>query len=186
MIDRTTTELLRLCGLAHRPSKLPGKREVFEPGTETVLGRLDCVEANALAEERLRGKIIVHHITMDAPKVALEHYHAACCGRMPEEQSRAIAQLWRARCYAVAAVIDSGDFNVAWKLTQNVDTSWSMEPDPRVRVVMPLHTAKDGRTLGLRSSMIGDLFELNGRMMRVESLGFAEQTDLPVAEKEPA
>jgi hypothetical protein len=45
----------------------------------------------------------------------------------------------------------------AWRLTNNVDTSWSMEPDSRVKVTAPLHV-HDGKTFGRRSSMVGDVF----------------------------
>lgn len=50
----------------------------------------------------------------------------------------------------------------AWKLTQNIQGSWSMKDgnpdnDARVKVLAPLHM-KDGKTYGLRSSMMFDQF----------------------------
>jgi hypothetical protein len=73
----------------------------------------------------------------------------------------------------------------AWRLTQNLSGSWSRlavfedgsangDYCPWIEVVAPLPVL-DGKTYGLRSSMMGDLFEVDGRRFRVAALGFTEE-----------
>ena len=56
----------------------------------------------------------------------------------------------------------------AYRYTNNVMGSWSMKigadvpHDGDVEVTAPLHVTKDGRTMGLRSSMMGDRFYVEG------------------------
>ena len=72
----------------------------------------------------------------------------------------------------------------AWRRTQNIDGSWSRParfPDgapngdfsPDVVALAPLPVV-DGKTYGLRSSMVGDVFEIGERRFRVANLGFTE------------
>jgi hypothetical protein len=74
--------------------------------------------------------------------------------------------------YEAVANIDSDDLERAYFWTNNIDSSWSRNPAPGVSVLRPLHH-KDGQTYGLRSSMVGDLFILNGKFFVVDSFGFA-------------
>ena len=54
----------------------------------------------------------------------------------------------------------------AYRYTNNVMGSWSMkiggDANDAVEVTAPLHVTKDGRTMGLRSSMMGDRFYVEG------------------------
>ena len=77
----------------------------------------------------------------------------------------------------------------AWRWTNNVDGSWSrgemiegmdgrsMEengdynPATTVHVPLPVY---NGKTYGLRSSMEGDIFELDDKRYRVAMVGFEE------------
>lgn len=70
----------------------------------------------------------------------------------------------------------------AFARTQNIFGSWSMGPtfedgehnedfSENVEVVQPLMTA-GGRKYGHRSSMIGDLFVVNGNIYMCKSFGF--------------
>lgn len=70
---------------------------------------------------------------------------------------------------------------VAYRLTQNLEGSWSMgeyidgklNPDwhPAVEVLQPLEVIK-GQEWGHRSSMIGDVFLVDGREYQVDTFGF--------------
>ena len=64
----------------------------------------------------------------------------------------------------------------AFRWTQNLEGSWSTKdgnPDNNtdVTVIAPL-PVHDGRTMGHRSSMVGDIFILDGVRYRVDSFGF--------------
>ena len=64
----------------------------------------------------------------------------------------------------------------AYRYTNNVDGSWSMkigaDANDNVTVVAPLHV-HEGRTYGLRSSMIGDRFYVkDGEAYSVAIMGF--------------
>jgi hypothetical protein len=74
----------------------------------------------------------------------------------------------------------------AFRLTQNLEGSRSRGPtldngkgfmvdnpdhDPAVTVLAPLPVI-DGQTYGLRSSMMGDVFEVGGTRYRVAAMGF--------------
>lgn len=74
----------------------------------------------------------------------------------------------------------------AWRWTNNVEGSWSIKEEqfsdgsrngdynPNVEVVAPL---KDygGRKLGHRSSMVGDVFKIDGKAYTVASFGFKDE-----------
>jgi hypothetical protein len=71
----------------------------------------------------------------------------------------------------------------AWAKTQNIEGSWSRgrhcewgvngDYHPEVKVLVPLHEV-DGKTYGLRSSMVGDIFEACWKKYEVASCGFRE------------
>lgn len=66
----------------------------------------------------------------------------------------------------------------AYRWTQNVMDSWSlkMENDGNddVTVVAELPVGKDGKTLGLRSTSMGDYMLLDNTKFKVDSFGFSE------------
>jgi len=70
------------------------------------------------------------------------------------------------------------DFAYRW--TQNIDGSWSKYGSPdwhedvTLRAELPVH---QGRTLGLRSSMVGDRFVIDGKTYVCAAFGFKELTD---------
>jgi hypothetical protein len=72
----------------------------------------------------------------------------------------------------------------AWRFIQNLDGSWSRGPTlsdgssngdyrPEIEVAAPLPVI-DGKTYGLRSTMVGDVFEIGSRRFRVAPVGFRE------------
>jgi hypothetical protein len=71
----------------------------------------------------------------------------------------------------------------AYRWTNNINGSWSL-PDlkpngdfnPAVTVTAPLPVV-DGRTLGHRSSMMGDRFILDGKPYRVDFVGFTPEDE---------
>lgn len=92
---------------------------------------------------------------------------------------------------ATVTAPDSYDTNqaleYAFSKTQNIDGSWSRgrvfedgsnnhDYDPNITVVKLLEE-HDGKVYGHRSSMMGDIFELNGKRHRVAALGFEEITN---------
>lgn len=88
-----------------------------------------------------------------------------------------------ARVTAPEATSELDACELAFVLTQNIDGSWSQGPTfedgtpnpdrrPNVEPLAPLHV-EDGRVYGLRSSMTGDVMELeNGQRFRVAMVGF--------------
>lgn len=75
----------------------------------------------------------------------------------------------------------------AWRWTNNIEGSWSRGPElefdgrmvkngdynPNTTVLVPLPT-HCGRTYGLRSSMMGDIFKLDGKFYKVAFCGFED------------
>ena len=67
----------------------------------------------------------------------------------------------------------------AWRWTNNIEGSWSgggqMQSNPdyssSVTVLEPLRII-DGQAYGHRSSMMGDMFEIDGRQYKVAMMGF--------------
>lgn len=70
----------------------------------------------------------------------------------------------------------------AWRLTQNLNGSWSRGPfmddgspngdySAAITVCAPLHI-HNGKVYGLRSSMVGDVFEIDGQYFAVDVVGF--------------
>jgi len=81
---------------------------------------------------------------------------------------------------------------MAFRLTQNIDGSWSRGPlfetgeenydyDSRVELVTPLHVDSDGKTWGHRSTMMFDEMELNGKTYTVNAAGFSEKQPLKIS-----
>jgi len=83
-------------------------------------------------------------------------------------------------CYEVVATMpDAGaaDLEHAWYLTNNVESSWSMEPGKGLQPAEPaFHEVRDKR-YGRRSSMVGDIFQVDDKFMVVDTFGF---TPVPV------
>lgn len=85
--------------------------------------------------------------------------------------------------FTPVAIVDASSFTdvnealeYAYRYTNNVDGSWSMksgsDANDDVTVVAPLHETSDGKKMGLRSSMMGDRFEVDGVEYRVAAFGF--------------
>lgn len=98
------------------------------------------------------------------------------------ELSRLAAAMFEAGGYVRVARIE-GDENYAYEATQNgvLSDSWSREPPPGVSPCEPSFHLHEGRRLGRKSTDIGDLLLVNGRMLVVDSIGFK-----PVAVSEAA
>ena len=67
----------------------------------------------------------------------------------------------------------------AYRWTNNIDGSWSRRDlapnndfNPAVTVIAPLPVTDDGKTLGLRSSSMGDRFVVDGKNYRCAMFGF--------------
>ena len=87
-------------------------------------------------------------------------------GANPERGTLA-AQLIAQGCYSLVAEWDRDDsrqaLNDFYRLTQNLDSSWSREPQQGVKVVGEPTKVFRGQHYGKRSSMIGDVIEVAER-----------------------
>jgi len=90
------------------------------------------------------------------------------------------------------ANVATDSLDVAFRLTQNIDGSWSRGPlfetgeqnydyDSRVELVTPLNVDSDGKTWGHRSTMMFDEMELNGKTYTVNAAGFSEKQPLKIS-----
>ena len=87
----------------------------------------------------------------------------------------------------LVAEVMTDSLEEAYRMTQNINGSWSKprvmfeydllveNPDfhPEVQVMAPLHVV-DGRTYGLRSTMMGDIMEKDGVKYQVDFVGFKQ------------
>lgn len=70
---------------------------------------------------------------------------------------RATRHFLRGGYYPVAEVqAGSRNLEAAWRATQNIDNSWSLEPAPECKPIW----RKDEMAYGMRSSMMGDIVEV--------------------------
>ena len=117
--------------------------------------------------------IFVYHLTDTA---ALE------MGRIPFQDGKALVRhaaglLEYGTGYELVATVEGSDLERAYWLTNNIDSSWSLSPAPGVTVLGTL-PVRGGKTYGYRSSMVGDVFQVDGPAFVVASFGFEP---LPVA-----
>lgn len=78
--------------------------------------------------------------------------------------NKIIADWWMGQ-YRVACDINSDQLRDAWQLTQNIEDSWAISSNPMV-----ISTGNMDR----RSSMVGDIFEINGKKYVVAMVGYTE------------
>lgn len=83
------------------------------------------------------------------------------------------AQAFTLGSYTKVAEVETDDLEVAWELTNNLASSWSRDPHASVTVTTPLPVV-DGKTWGLRSSMVGDVMIKDGIGYVAASFGFEE------------
>jgi hypothetical protein len=98
-----------------------------------------------------------------------------CPGDAAELRRPALARdLMTRGFYTLVAEVETADAERAWFLTNNIDdNSWSREPGEGCRPVAPcFHIGRDDQQYGRRSSMVGDVFEVNGQCQVVDSFGF--------------
>lgn len=61
----------------------------------------------------------------------------------------------------------------AYVATQNIEGSWSMDGYANIKLLAGLHE-ENGKTYGLRSSMMGDQMIVDGVVYEVDMIGFKE------------
>ncbi len=105
--------------------------------------------------------IKVWHVNVE--KIGRQNYLVVCVGFDEQEQAREAKRLFDEGFYEQVAEISTDDLEVAWRLTNHIDTSWSMNPADIVKVV-----GSDN----VRSSMVGDIFIQNGIKYVVANVGF--------------
>ena len=121
--------------------------------------------------------ITVLHMTVETmPREVYLNLTVPCEEHIRSARARAALA---AGHYEVVARVDSDDLEHAWMVTNNIDSSWSLDPWPTVEVSKPLPTIK-GRAYGHRSSMVGDVFVLNGSVHVVDSFGFTAMPEVMV------
>jgi len=90
----------------------------------------------------------------------------------------------------VANVWNTSSLEEAFRLTQNIDGSWSRgqifedgeensDFDNRVELLVPLIQDDNGKIFGLRSTMMFDEMELNDKIYVVRAAGFALKSITP-------
>ena len=90
----------------------------------------------------------------------------------------------------VANVWNTSSLEEAFRLTQNIDGSWSRDKffedgeenrdfDNRVELLVPLIQDDNGKLFGLRSTMMFDEMELNDKTYVVKAAGFALKSITP-------
>ena len=88
------------------------------------------------------------------------------------------------------ANVSTSSLEEAFRLTQNIDGSWSRGPlfetgeenydyDNRVELLVPLIQDDNGKLFGLRSTMMFDEMELNDKTYVVKAAGFALKSSTP-------
>jgi hypothetical protein len=133
------------------------------------------LSASALATGERNPNLLVkvHHIDLETGR--LTHVADVACACTPHDEGQANDPNREPRLEAL---------EYAWERTQNLGGSWSkglrfedgganLDFSPDVTVVAPL-PVEDGRTYGLRSSMVGDVFEIGGQRWAVANIGFQE------------
>ena len=88
-----------------------------------------------------------------------------------DSQATDAKALYDAGLYDKVATVDTTELETAWHLTNSIHTSWSVEPDSRVTVIAPLRVS-EGKTYGLKSSEMGDIFVQDGTLYVVADVGF--------------
>ena len=95
-----------------------------------------------------------------------------------DETPRAVAakQLFEEGGYHEAAKVEGTDLNYAFRVTNNLENSWSLEPVAGVTPTAPGFEEFKGKQYGYKSSEIGDIFrvEETGKMYVVDTFGFTE------------
>ena len=110
-------------------------------------------------------KITVNHADFDRQTGEVLGYTPVAEVNVPEE---------------IAAFGTTNDcLEYAWRYTNNVDGSWSMkigsDANDNVTVLADLPVSKrTGNPMGLRSSMMGDRFEIDGVEYKVAMSGFKQ------------
>ncbi len=125
--------------------------------------------------------IRVHHFKVDSPDKSTNVVLDVMLRTVnPQSHAARVATIWTTRrdLYEPVCEVNSDDLEMAWRLTNNVDSSWSLQPDNKVKVTA-CRVTESGAPCGVRSSMVGDVFELDGVPHVVSTAGF---TPLPYVE----
>jgi hypothetical protein len=117
--------------------------------------------------------IYVYHLTTDAAREMDRVYFQG--GKALVRHAAGLLEYGTG--YELVATVEGSDLEQAWNLTNNVNSSWSLEPARGVTVLGKLSVI-DGKTYGHRSSMVGDVFQVDGGSFVVAGVGFLP---LPVA-----
>jgi hypothetical protein len=87
----------------------------------------------------------------------------------------AAMRLWEAGGYEEVARVEGDDLDVVFRVTNNIETSWSREPARGVAPTAPGYVEHNGKRYGYRSSSVGDIFRLgDGSLHVVDTSGFRQ------------
>jgi len=75
--------------------------------------------------------------------------------------------------YTKMATVAADDIELAYALTQNMETAWSMSTDDKITLVEPVVTI-DGKKYAHRSTAVGDIIEHNAEFFVVDEVGFTK------------
>jgi hypothetical protein len=100
-------------------------------------------------------------------------YHFSPIDRASPWSAEQARTPWEEGLYTKVATIEGWDLERAWRVTNNINSSWSVEPLPGVNVEgLGYHFVRDGNKVGYRSSMVGDVFVVDGEPWVVAMVGF--------------
>lgn len=103
----------------------------------------------------------------------IEVYHFSPIDKPSPWSAEQARQPWEAGLYTKVATVEGWDLERAWRVTNNIDSSWSVEPAPGVVVDgQGYHLVQGGNKIGYRSSMVGDIFVVDGEPWVVAMVGF--------------
>jgi hypothetical protein len=123
--------------------------------------------------------IIVFHSKEDLPhKLRWDINMCGLDNGAEEKHAAKVAEAFKAGYYEAVAVCNTNDLEDAWRWIQNgvATDSWCLAADLNhwIPIYPDFHLCADGRKLGRRSSMVGDVFNVNGEYHVCSSIGFTK------------
>jgi hypothetical protein len=110
-----------------------------------------------------------------------ERYAVSYSANTEVAKNEAALAWFRGGRYQLVASVDTESLEEAYRLTPNLDDSWSRDGAPRITVLCPLPVV-DGAVYGLKSTEVGDVCVMNEVVYRCAGVGW--QWCGPVVQKE--
>jgi hypothetical protein len=113
------------------------------------------------------------NVAIDSSQVD-KRYYDVNIGFKPEQQTKAVIELFNEGYYYLVAKVDTNDLSHAWQQTNHINDSWLKNDDVEEFI------------LEARSSKVGDVMkDENGKYHIIASIGFTEIPDGAIIGQEP-